>query len=59
MGPKFKNKGQTNFYECCDLTKKYSDQSLKIPKYNLYAYTHFNMRMMNYTKPSQNIKKKI
>ena len=21
-GPKLKNKGQTNFYECCDLTKK-------------------------------------
>ena len=21
-GPKPKNKGQTNFYECCDLTKK-------------------------------------
>ena len=22
MGLKLKNKGQTNFYECCDLTKK-------------------------------------
>ena len=22
MGPKPKNKGHTNFYDCCDLTKK-------------------------------------